>query len=176
MWKLQSSLFAASQALYYLAIAVAVAAAVIIILKIYKDHNNQPTRLEWSTAILVALMAACLFVAKILLVSASNRALKSDVITLYKDLDKFLKTREATQQQQEKEPPRRWAARIDAEDRETKKLYHDQFDTRVRYAREQFALREIHDTDLDHYIAEDPSSPFSFDLLNARLEVLSRQL
>ena len=176
MWKLQSSLFAASQGLFYLAIAAVVAVAIIIIVKLYKDHNNQPTRLEWSTVILVVLMAACLFVAKILLVSASNRALKSDVLTLYKDLDKFLKAREATQPQQDKEPPRRWVARIDAEDRETKRLYHEQFDAQVRYAREQFALREIHDADLDHYISEDPSSPFSFDLLNARLEVLTRQL
>jgi len=176
MWKLQSSLFAASQGLNYLAIAAAIAVVVIIGMKIYKDQNRQRTRLDWNIAAMVALLAACFFVAKIFLVSASNRALKSDVLTLYKDIDKFLKARETTQAQQDNENPKRWTLRIMKEDKETHDQYHAQFDEQVRYAREQFALREIHNPDLDHFIAEDPSSPYTLDLLNAQLEVMSRKL
>lgn len=176
MWKLQSSLFAASQGLYYLAIAVAIAALAIVAIKLYKDHVRERTRLEWSTAMLVAVVAACLFVAKITLASASNRALKSDVLILYNDIDKFVKAREATQAKGDNENNRQWTLRTMREDRETHDLYNAQFDERVRYAREQFGLREIHDSDLDHFISEGPSSLVTLELLNGRLEVMSRQL
>src|SRR5579872_4587802 len=101
MWKLQSSLFAASQGLEWLAVIAVIGAIALLATRIAK--RKETGELDWATPLLICLMGACLYGASLLTLRSSNRVLKSNVIDLYNDLEKFVKERTASQMQQEGE-------------------------------------------------------------------------
>lgn len=177
MWKLQSSLFAASQGLEWLAIVAAVGAVALLLTRfVKKDAKGKGNaQLEWTTPLLIALMGACLYGASLLTLRASNRVLKANVLDLSNEIASFAKAHESMPEQQPGEKARHYIDRMLAEGHELEQQYHDQYVDKVKYAREQLAQREVSDSELDRFYV-DPTNPVTLHIIADRLEVMSRKL
>jgi len=175
MWRLQSSLFAASQGLEWLAIAAIIGAVAVLLTKFAKKDARGKSQVDWTTPLLIVLVAACLFGASMLTLRASNRVLKSNVIDLSNEISEFAKAHEGNQAQEPGEKSRHYIDRMLAQGHELEQQYRDQYVDKVVYAREQLQLREISDGEFERFYRE-PTNPVTIHIIADRLEVMSRKL
>lgn len=176
MWKLESSLFSISEWLGWLALFAALGAVAIAAVGMWKaKQEEEPAPMRWDGVVLVAIIALCLFGAGRLTRFASDRALRSDLSDLAKEVDSFAAGHELPDAPIKGETAGRFENRTRIEGHTTEREYLDQYEEKVRYAREELAKRELSDSELDRFYA-DATSSVTIHIIAERLDFLAGKL